>query len=150
MSEERIVRVCVDEVSIWIDAPPEITWQKGVYEVNSWWRSNLRENSLGVIIEPRVGGRFWQKYDEEGNGVLYGTVSYLNAPKAIHLTNAFGMAGISVWTNTWRLFPQDEGTLFQYTNQILSELPERYMSSRYKALTRELLNSLKEYVENSK
>ena len=150
MTEERLVRVCIDELSIWIDASPEVTWKKAVHEVNVWWRSNLREGSLGVFIEPHLGGRFWQKYDEEGNGVLYGTVSYLNAPKAIHLTNAFGMAGVSVWTNTWRLFPQNGGTSFQYTNQILSELPERYMSSRYKALTRELLNSLKEYVEQSK
>lgn len=147
MTENRVVTVCVDEVSIWIDAPQDIVWQKGLHEVNSWWKSNLHESSLGVFIEPWIGGRFWQKYDEDGNGVLYGTVSYINAPKALHLTNAFGMAGVSVWTNTWRLFPQNDGTLFQYTNQILSELPERYMSGRYKALTRELLKTLKDYVE---
>jgi len=149
MVEKRIVTVCVDELTIWIDAPQETVWHKGLHEINSWWRSNLHDTSLGVFIEPWIGGRFWQKYDEDGNGVLYGTVAYINAPKALHLANAFGMAGVSVWTNTWRLFPQDGGTLFLYTNQIMSELPERYMSGRYKALTRELLQSLKEYVEQS-
>ncbi|MBN2082035.1 hypothetical protein JW859_07490 [bacterium] len=147
MSDNRIVRTCVDELSIWIDAKPEYVWDTALRDINKWWRSNVQEGSLGVFIEPEIGGRFWQKFDEQGSGVLYGTVSYIKRPKALHIANVFGMAGISLWTNTWRLFPQDDGTLFQYTNQFLSELPERYMSGRYKALTRELLASLKKYIE---
>ena len=146
---EPVAKICVDELETWIGAPPPVVWQKAVIEVNTWWKANLRENSLGVFIEPWIGGRFWQRFDEEGHGVLYGTVSYILPPRAIHFANAFGMAGVSVWTNTWRLFPQDEGTLFQYTNQLMSELPQRYMSGNYKAATKGLLASLKHYVEDT-
>jgi hypothetical protein len=148
-NSERVAKVCVDELETWIDATPEIVWQKAVIDVNAWWRANLREGSLGVFIEPWVGGRFWQKFDKDGNGVLYGTVSYILPPRAIHFCNAFGMAGVSIWTNTWRLFPQDGGTLFQYTNQIMAELPQRYMSGNYRAATKGLLASLKHHVEGT-
>jgi hypothetical protein len=147
--KERIAKVCVDELETWIAAAPEVVWQKAVIEVNAWWRANLREGSLGVFIEPWVGGRFWQKFDADGHGVLYGSVSYILPPRAIHFTNAFGMAGVSIWTNTWRFFPQDEGTLFQYTNQIMAELPQRYMSGNYRTATKGLLASLKHYVEQT-
>ena len=144
---ERCVGVCVDEQEIWIAASPEVVWRKGLHEVNTWWKANLKPGSLGVFLEPWVGGRFWQKFDEDGHGVLYGTVAYLNPPKALHIVNAFGMAGAAVWTNTWRFSDVDDGTLMEYHNQIMAVMPDRYMSGSFKAMTRAMLESLKRFVE---
>jgi len=35
----------------------------------------------------------------------------------------------------------------EYHNQIMAVMPERYMSGGYKAMTRQMLESLKRYVE---
>ena len=144
---ERCVGVCVDEQEIWIAASPEVVWRKGLHEVNTWWKANLKPGSLGVFLEPWVGGRFWQKFDEDGHGVLYGTVAYLNPPKALHIVTAFGRAGAAVWTNTWRFSDVDDGTLMEYHNQIMAVMPDRYMSGSFKAMTRAMLESLKRFVE---
>jgi len=145
--QERFVKCCMKEVEIWIDAKPDVVWEKAIHEIDKWWKTNLHEPSLGVYIEPQVGGRYWEKFDDDGNGVLLGTITYMEAPSTIHFTASSGMAGIALGTNTWRFMDVDGGTLFQFCFQIMTEYPERCLSPKFDDKTTELLQSLKAYVE---
>ena len=143
----NIVSVGSMDLDVWINAPPEEVWHKAVNEVDAWWIVETKRQVLGVYIEPWPGGRFWRKCDEEGHGLLYGTVSVVDPPDIIHIITTFDMSGVSVGTMTWRLFAQDDGTLFQMSTQAMCELPERTLSEKTKLGGKELLKSLKRYVE---
>ena len=147
--EERIAKCCMKEVEIWIDAPPDVVWQKAVHEVNHWWKTNLHEKTQGVFIEAEVNGRYWERFDDTGNGVLLGIVTYLDAPHTIHFSASSGMAGIALGTNTWRFMDVDGGTLMQFCFQIMTDFPERCLSPKFNDKTMQLLKSLKAYVEGA-
>jgi uncharacterized protein YndB with AHSA1/START domain len=81
-----------------IDLTTELTLAVGrrrvfdaLLHVSAWWP--LR-NQLGaeIVLEPYVGGRFFENCDD-GNGVLLGQVSKLITPEYFEITGSLGLEG---------------------------------------------------------
>jgi len=65
------------ETSISVAAPPERVWRAWVEEMNQWWTKpyyNDHERVTGLDLEPRLAGRYIEKWGEDGAGFLIGTV----------------------------------------------------------------------------
>jgi hypothetical protein len=147
--ETRIVSVCTLEDEALVSRPTREVWDKAVGESRLWWPEALKVGSRGVSIEPRVGGRIWQEYDEPDSGLLYGTVVAIEPPKMIHFTSTLSIAGVALSAQTWMFSECGPGTLVNVSVQLLSEFPERLMCSLIKRQVRTMLESLQRYVSAS-
>ena len=62
-------------VPIEIAAPVAQTWQPMITEIGQWWRKDFLvcEGSLGMNLEPRIGGLLFEKLEGDG-GFAWGHV----------------------------------------------------------------------------
>lgn len=145
--EGKRVGVCELQQDIQISAPREIVWNLTLGHVNEWWQEGLTEGSRGVFIEPQVGGRLWEKFDDDGNGILYGNVIMIDPPETINFSSTYSLAGVALGTSTWRFMELESETLVAVSIELLSEFPERAMCGRVTNRVQLLLGSLKKYIE---
>ncbi|MDQ1486042.1 MAG: hypothetical protein QOJ62_1735 [Actinomycetota bacterium] len=64
----------------------------------AWWPDRIRSGA-NVVLEPRVGGRFFESYDD-GCGILLGQVARLVTPDEFAIEGSFGLDGptYALWT----------------------------------------------------
>ena len=148
-AEFRIASVCTLDDEIVIGRPTREVWDRAVGESRLWWPETLKKGSLGVSIEPRVGGRIWLEYNEPGSGMLFGTVVAIEPPRMIHFTSTLSIAGVALAAYTWMFSEFGPGTLVNVSVQLLSEFPERLMCSVIRRRVRTMLESLRHYVADS-
>ena len=72
----------------------------GLLHIGSWWPDRVRAGAA-VVIEPRVGGRFFENCDD-GCGVLLGHLSRLVVPEDFAIEGSLGMGGpvAALWSVT--------------------------------------------------
>ena len=65
-------------VTIEIDAPVSQTWETMINDVGQWWRKDFLvcEGSLGMRLEPRVGGLLFEALEGEGGFVWGNLISF--------------------------------------------------------------------------
>lgn len=133
------------ESSIWIDADPQRVWDAAVEELDAWWPHCYKSGSQ-IVLEPWVGGRVYEKFDESGQGGLYGQVLYIEEPVVIKLDGQWALPGAAVSGGTWRFEAQDGGTLFKTKGEIMGKLDAGNLSGREEG-TKGVLRALKSYIE---
>lgn len=97
------------DYGIVLSASPERVFRALTDEVHRWWPHTMRENPHRIVLEPQIGGRFMELYDEQGSGALYGLVEIYEPPTTLRIRGSVGM-GLAVnllWTVT--LTPAGEG-----------------------------------------
>ena len=62
-------------ITIEIEASVAKTWQAMIEDVGRWWRKDFLvcEGSLGMHLEPRIGGKLYEALEGEG-GFVWGNV----------------------------------------------------------------------------
>ena len=66
----------VAEADVVVRVDPERAFEAWTAGINNWWRLDSpfwmdKERRRGLHFEPRVGGRFIEVYDEDGEGSGY-------------------------------------------------------------------------------
>lgn len=79
MSEEKTILpggAAHVTVEINIAAPIATVWKSMIEDIGSWWRKDFLvcEGSLGMNLEPRIGGTLHEKLPEEGAGFVWGSI----------------------------------------------------------------------------
>lgn len=77
------------ERMITIDAPPERVWKAWVEEMNAWWTKpyfNDHDRVTGLSMEPGIGGRYIEKWGENGEGFLIGNITEWLPPHRLSYT----------------------------------------------------------------
>lgn len=75
--------------TIVIAAPPERVWQAWVEEMNNWWTKpyyNDGDRVTGLYMEPGIGGRYIEKWGENGEGFLIGNITQWLPPRRLAYT----------------------------------------------------------------
>ena len=74
-----------------LDAPPDRVFQALTQNIGEWWGAPYArsENSETMILEPKVGGRFYEKFSGE-DGWLWATVLGIKTNEYLVLSGSFG------------------------------------------------------------
>ena len=143
------------ERTIMIAAPPDAVWNAWVNEMNAWWTKpyyNDHDHITGLHMEPQLGGRYIEKWGEEGSGFLIGHVTEWLPPLRLSYT----------WTErTWegvntliRLEFEEERkgiTRLKFVQEGFERLPKgEETRSGYQGGCNQLLERLKNYIEKGK
>ena len=75
------------ELVFTLNAPRDRVWKAIVDETARWWRADffVGSRAKAMLFEAQVGGRFWEDWGN-GEGVLWGTVVLVDAPRAFDLS----------------------------------------------------------------
>ncbi|HEX5131322.1 MAG TPA: hypothetical protein VFX92_02415 [Candidatus Krumholzibacteria bacterium] len=83
-------------------------------DISGWWDHSFSGKPARLFIEPKVGGGFYEYFDDKGNGVRHATVTYVDRPKALRMEGPLGLAGnafVGVYTYTFEALGADSTTL---------------------------------------
>lgn len=140
------VQLVSSEYEIFLNAPIEKAWNKIIDGMDSWWPHRFKTDSR-VILEPKVMGRWEERFDDNGNGALYGTITYCDPPHAFASLGQWGMFGAISSGGIWKLKEQDGGTLLTTRGEMMGHISSEMLEGR-KAGTASLLRTLRAWVED--
>jgi uncharacterized protein YndB with AHSA1/START domain len=140
------------ERTITIAAPPEKVWNAWVNEMNGWWTRpfyNDHEHVSGLYMEPQLGGRYIEKWGEDGSGFLIGhIIEWLPPIRLAYTWSERTWGGVATLVRV-ELESQEKGfTRLTFTQEGFERLPEAELTrGGYQNGCDQLLERLKNYIE---
>jgi uncharacterized protein YndB with AHSA1/START domain len=134
------------EAEITIDAPLAAVWRCLTSDIGQWWDHTFSDAPYAVVLEPTIGGRFYEQFDEAGAGALYATITYVKPPEMLRMSGPMGMPGARQYVKTYRLEALGESTRVRTTASVLGVLGEEMLTA-YRAGGESLLRSLRGHAE---
>ena len=129
-----------------IDAPTQVVWRSLVEDIGAWWPHSFSDEPR-ISLEPWVGGRFMEEWDE--GSALYAIVTHIVVGTRLTTTGAMGLQGARQYVKTYTLEADGEGTIVRTVASMLGDIsPE--IRDGYTAGGRELLEALKAHAETSR
>jgi uncharacterized protein YndB with AHSA1/START domain len=139
------------EQEILINAPAAKVFQRLVGDVAPWWDHGFSESPKAIVLEPKVGGRFYEEFGgAEGDGALYCTVMQVETGKKLVLQGPMGMRGAVFGNIAFELVEKGGATTLKLSHHAIGEVTEEHKKN-YTSGWRELLGTrLKNLVETGK
>jgi uncharacterized protein YndB with AHSA1/START domain len=137
------------ESEVVIAAPPERVWQALTAEANSWWSHSFTDEPHAIVLEARIGGRFYEAFDAQGNGALFATVTYCQPPQKLKYIGSMGMGQPVLNQSTWDLAAEGEGTRLRKRMQVFGVVPPEQAEAYHKG-SDHLMSCLKSWVEEGR
>jgi len=72
------------EQSLLLEAAPSKIFAAWTVGIGNWWVPRTAQGSQ-IRLEPLVNGRFYEEFGEEGQGILYATITYIKQNEELHL-----------------------------------------------------------------
>ena len=141
------------EAEVTIDAPPEQVWRSLTDGIGEWWPHSFADATARIVLEPRIGGRFFECFDTDGvdadgAGALYALVTYIEPNRTLRISGSMGMWGARQYVKTYRLEPTDRGTVVRTTASMLGDIPDDMLES-YRSGGEAVLRALRDHVERT-
>ena len=130
---------------ITIDAGAETVWRSLVEDVGAWWPHSFSEQPR-ISMEPWVGGRFWEEWDE--GSALYALVTHMVTGRRLTVSGAMGMQGARQYVKTYTLERDGDRTIVRTVASMLGDIPAE-LREGYTAGGIELLDALKHHAESA-
>ena len=131
---------------------PEIIFDAVTGDISGWWDHSFSENPKKFFIEAKPGGGFWEIFDDEGNGVLHGTVIYADRGKLLRFDGPLGLSGLAIKVVTTYEFEPvgTDSTLFKVSLRAAGEIQEGIPSIVESVWDHFIFDQLKPYIEAGK
>jgi len=81
------------DISLTLPGTPDAIFDAITGDISGWWDHSFSEHPKRLYIEPRVGGGFYEVFDDAGNGVRHAVVTYVDRPKILRMEGPLGLAG---------------------------------------------------------
>jgi uncharacterized protein YndB with AHSA1/START domain len=143
------------ERTITVAVPREKVWHAWVYEMNGWWTKpyyNDHDHVTGLYMEPQLGGRYIEKWGEDGSGFLIGHITEWLPPMRLSYTWSERTWGGVATLIRIEFEEQEKGvTLMTYIQEGFERLPDpEMMRGGYQKGCEQLLGRLKNFIEKGK
>jgi DNA-binding transcriptional ArsR family regulator/uncharacterized protein YndB with AHSA1/START domain len=138
------------EQEVLIEAPRARVFDSITRDIDKWWHHRHEQGKSVVRLEARVGGHFWEDFGD-GQGALWGIVSYVKRPDVIRLSGPLGMMSAAVTNNyAFELVDKGHATLLKLSHQATGFIDPNWKAG-YSAGWQDLLGKyLKAWAEESK
>lgn len=134
------VRIAADRMRV---------WEALTSGIHNWWSHSFSEKPARILMDARIGGFFCEHFDGDGNGALYGTVSYCMPGVKLCFSGVMGMQGPVTNFCCFSLEEVGEGTLLRISQQVFGMVSDNTIGG-YSAGWQALLGQLKDYIESGK
>lgn len=140
-----------DQVELPVD--PQTAFDLATGDVRPWWDHSFSKQPQALTIEPKPGGRFFETFDEAGNGCTHADVTYVERGKTLRLEGPFGLAGKAAqMVVTWQFAATADGrgTKLSWTVNCSGQLDEGLDPLVAQVWRHFLAEQLKSYVQSGK
>lgn len=143
------------ERMITIAASREKVWHAWVYEMNGWWTKpyyNDHDHVTGLTMEPQLGGRYIEKWGEDGSGFLIGHITEWFPPFRLAYTwSERTWGGVATLVRIELEVEKQDSTRLMFTQEGFERLPEGAATrGNYQKGCEQLLGRLKNFIEKGK
>jgi DNA-binding transcriptional ArsR family regulator/uncharacterized protein YndB with AHSA1/START domain len=116
------------DVANWISvAAPREKVYDAILRMGGWWPHRFRDGSA-VVLEPYVGGRFYEDWGGE-TGALYGTVVRLSRPDHFAVAGPMGMSGPVVGVFGFELTEDGDHTVLKLSHRAFGDISDETRSA---------------------
>lgn len=136
------------EAEVVIDADVTRVWTALTDGIGQWWDHSFTDKPYAIVLEPVIGGRFYEQFDESGAGALYATVTYVEPYRVLRTSGSMGMPGARQYVKTYRLEASGDQTIVRTTASALGDIGPDLLTG-YRDGGQKLLESLRHYVESA-
>lgn len=137
------------EQEIKINAKPEKVFARLTNDVTPWWDHSFNENPKAVILEPKVGGRFYEDFGNDG-GALYCIVTFLEKNKKLAMQGSMGMRGAVFGNIVFELEAQGDATVLKLSHHAFGDVTDEHKKNYSSGWQQLLGQRLKSLVETGK
>jgi len=81
---------------ITLPGTPAIIYDAISGDISGWWDHSFSKSPLQFYLEPKPGGRFFEIFDESGDGVLHATVIVAERGKRLRFDGPLGLSGRAI------------------------------------------------------
>jgi len=132
-------------------AEPQRVFNALTRGVGAWWgRPYLEEEAVGLELELKVGGRFWERWSHDphsNEGALLGTVVAIRHPRLLRIQGSFGMGERLIdGLVTFEVSLHETGAFLHFNHKAIGDFDER-IKTDYGRGWHDLLGRLKFYLE---
>ncbi len=92
-----------------IAAPKEKVWKALTEEVGAWWAFHTEEFETEIMLDARIGGHMLESFGDEGEGFIWGTITYLRRNEKLRLRGSLGSKFNAHSQYTYTLSEDDAG-----------------------------------------
>jgi uncharacterized protein YndB with AHSA1/START domain len=129
-----------------LKAPPDKVWRALTADIDNWWPHGFSELAP-VVLEARLGGRFYEAFDDVGNGVLFATVTHCQPPKLLRYVGTLGMQPLVMSQVSYELEPEGSGTRLRCAMETLGNIDAK-AANAYRQGWQGLMENLRAWVED--
>jgi uncharacterized protein YndB with AHSA1/START domain len=115
-------------------------------DVAGWWAFRMGDDANALSLEPRLGGRFYERFGTGEDGALWGTARWLERPEVLRLEGVLGMDGPVVSVYEYRLSTRGAKTVLKLTHEAFGLLDPAWKASHTKGWAK-LLGLLTTFAE---
>jgi DNA-binding transcriptional ArsR family regulator/uncharacterized protein YndB with AHSA1/START domain len=127
------------DLELTIAAGPEPVFEALTRNVSAWWGPPyLHGDATDLVLEPRIGGRFYEVWGED-EGVLWATVTSLRRPRELRLVGPIGMPEPTHGVVTFQLEPREDATIVRLRHEAFGKIGAQTRAS-YEAGWKDLLD----------
>lgn len=98
-----------------LNAPLEKVWDALTSNIHQWWAFHVGPKDSVISLDGQVGGHFIERWGD-GEGELYGIVTYLKKHQKITLEGGLGMAGPGLSKYSYTLEADGDATTLLLTH----------------------------------
>jgi hypothetical protein len=137
-------------LSLTLPGTPDEVFDAITGDISGWWDHSFSEKPARLFVEPKVGGGFYEYFDDQGNGARHAVVTYVDRPKVLRMEGALGLAGNAfqgVYTYTF-LPAADDSTMLRLDVQAAGHLEPGWDKVVESVWRHFLIEQFKPYLES--
>ncbi|MGD6962285.1 metalloregulator ArsR/SmtB family transcription factor [Fictibacillus phosphorivorans] len=134
------------EQEVVIQAKKETVFKALTEDISSWWHFRVGEKDSNLILEPKLAGRFYEDWGN-GEGALWGNVTYYKRNEEIRLNGLLGMSGSVNSSYSYKLIEDGDRTVLQLSHQAVGILEPHWEEAHRHGWNELLAENLKKFVE---